>query len=310
MRNLGLLVLAILLLCASVFLIRYRGWIRYAIQQRKREQRFSTQPAKHRPEPATWRDNAVTLSWLGHATLLINFHGIRIITDPVFVESIGIRVLGVITVGPKRLVHCALTPAELPPLDLIVQSHAHLDHLDVRSWKQLPRRPAVVMAAKNSRHIRHLGFSNVTELHWGETTEVAGVRVTAVEVRHWGERFPWSAWHGYNAYLLERNGTTILFGGDTAYTESICRACEGHKIDIAILPIGGYEPWIQSHASPEQAWEMAQRIRSDYLVPIHHQTFILSYEPPDEPLRRVLDAAGDQAERVVLREIGQTFVLP
>jgi L-ascorbate metabolism protein UlaG (beta-lactamase superfamily) len=165
------------------------------------------------------------------------------------------------------------------------------------------------MAAHNSRHIRRLGFSSVTELHWGESADVAGVRVTAIEVAHWGERFPWSHWHGYNAYLLERNGSAILFGGDTAYTDSFRKACAGRRIQLAILPIGGYEPWIQSHASPEQAWQMFQEIGAEYLAPIHHQTFILSHEPPEEPLRRMLAVAGGDARRVVLREVGQTFTL-
>lgn len=166
------------------------------------------------------------------------------------------------------------------------------------------------MAANNSRIVRRLGFSNVTELHWGETIEAAGVRVTAIQTRHWGERFPWSNWHGYNAYLLERNGHAILFGGDTAYTDNFRKACAARRIHLAILPIGGYEPWIHSHASPEQAWKMFEDIGAEYLAPIHHQTFILSREPPDEPLQRMLAVAGERRDRVVLRDVGQTFVVP
>lgn len=293
----------------ATFVLQYRGWIRYAIQQRRRERHFTSKTPTHHPEPLKWRDDQLTLSWLGHSTLLINFYGVRVITDPVFSENVGIRLLGMFQFGPRRLISCALTPAEFPPLDLIIQSHAHLDHLDVRSWRQLPRNAAVVMASNNSKYIRHLGFSPMTELHWGESVEAAGVRVTAVEAQHWGERFPWSRWHGYNAYLLERNGRTILFGGDTAYTENFRKVCDGRKIDVAILPIGGYQPWIHSHASPEQTWKMFNDIGAKYLVPIHHQTFILSYEHPEEPLQRLLKAAGGDADRVVLREVGETSIL-
>lgn len=297
-------------LALAAFLFYYRGWILYSLRQRIREKQFTVRSVSHHPNPNQWRDDQLTISWLGHSTLLINLLGRRIITDPVFFESVGFRVAGLISFGPRRLIPCALKPEELPPLDLIIQSHAHLDHLDMRSWRTLPRRTAVVMATNNAQHIRHLGFDPVTELHWRESTEIAGVRVTAIEVCHWGERYPWSKWHGYNAYLLERDGKTILFGGDTAYTEEFRRVCAGQKIDVAVLPIGGYEPWIHSHASPEEAWKMFEDIGADYLVPIHHQTFILSHEPPDEPLRRLLAVAGNRADSVVLREVGETFTLP
>lgn len=79
---------------------------------------------------------------------------------------------------------------------------------------------------------------------------------------------------------------------------------------MAVLPIGGYQPYIRAHASPEQAWQMFCEIGAEYLIPIHHQTFILSYEAPDEPLERSLAAAGSQAHRIVIRGVGETFVLP
>lgn len=299
------IVIALVLLLIALYPLQ--GWITWMLHQRRRERRYAV-VTPQRPTPATWRDDRVTISWLGHATLLMNLHGKHVLTDPVFGESVGLHFPFGLSFGPRRLVQCALQPDELPPIDLIVQSHAHMDHLDTRSWRQLKPGPAVVMAAHNARYIR--GFAPVTELNWGESTEVAGMKVTAVEVKHWGERLPWSRWHGYNAYLLERNGATILFGGDTAYTDSLRRACAGKKIDVAVLPIGGYQPYIRSHASPEQAWQMFQEIGADYLVPIHHQTFILSYEPPEEPMQRLLAAAGTRADRIALREVGETFVLP
>jgi len=301
---LGLLAVALLGL-----LFRVRGWIYYLVRQRRRDRQFPLTEPRHRPKPSEWRDDAVTVAWLGHATLLINFYGKYVLTDPVFSERVGIRLPGG-ALGPRRLVRSPLAAAELPALDLILQSHAHMDHLDIRSWKQLRPGPAVVMAPNNARYIRGLGFAPVTELRWGETLEVGGVKVTAVEVKHWGQRVPWSRGLGYNAYLLERNGHTILFGGDTAYTDSLRRACEGRRIDVAILPIGGYFPYIHMHASPEQAWNMFRGLGAGFLIPIHHQTFILSYEPPQEPLQRLLAAAGDESDRVVIREIGETFVLP
>lgn len=302
--------LVALLIISLVTLYRFRGWITYLLRQRQREQKFPLTESRHRPKPTDWRDDNVTISWLGHATLLINFQGKYILTDPVFSKRIGIRLPGGMTIGPRRLVSPPLPPDELPPLNLILQSHAHMDHLDIQSWKQLRPGPAVVMATNNTRYIRHLGFSPIHELRWGDTVEVAGLRVTAIEVRHWGHRFPWSRDHGYNAYLIERNGRAILFGGDTANTDSLRRACEGRRIDVAILPIGGYFPYITMHASPEQAWKMFRDIGASFLIPIHHQTFILSYEPPHEPLQRLLAVASDDADRIVIRVVGESFVLP
>jgi L-ascorbate metabolism protein UlaG (beta-lactamase superfamily) len=303
------IVMGIAVLLLVVVLYPLWGGVRYMVRQRRREGKFTTGHLRHKPAPQQWRDDQTTIAWLGHATLLINLRGKTILTDPVFGASVGIHLPFGMNLGPRRLIHCALRPDELPPLDLIVQSHAHMDHLDVRSWRKLRSGPAVVMATRNERYIRKFGFAPVTELRWGQSINAADVTVSALEVRHWGERYPWSRGLGYNGYLLERGGTTILFGGDTAYTDSLRQACAGRKIHIAILPIGGYRPFIRMHASPEQAWQMFCDLGADYLVPIHHQTFILSYEPPEEPLQRLLAAAGDRADRIVIREIGETFIL-
>ena len=110
-------------------------------------------PAPHHPQPHTWPDDRVTASWLGHATVLINFCGFHILTDPVFSQRIGLRVWP-FTIGPKRHIQPALRPRELPPLDLILLSHAHMDHLDRRSLRRLPRRVPVVTACGTADLVR------------------------------------------------------------------------------------------------------------------------------------------------------------
>ncbi|HVM60916.1 MAG TPA: MBL fold metallo-hydrolase [Verrucomicrobiae bacterium] len=304
------LLMGVAVVLLAVILYPLWGGIRYVIRQRQREGNIIIGQPRHKPVPQQWRSDQTTIAWLGHATLLINLHGKFILTDPVFSSSVGLHLPFGMNLGPRRLVRPALQPDELPPLDLILQSHAHMDHLDVRSWRELQPGPAVVMATRNQRFIRHLGFAPVTELGWGDSVNAAGVTVTAVKIKHWGERYPWSRGLGYNAYLLEHNGTTILFGGDTADTDSLRQACASRKIRVAILPIGGYRPYIHMHASPEQTWKMFRELGADFLVPIHHQTFLLSYEPPDEPLRRLIASAGGQADRIVIHEIGETFVVP
>jgi L-ascorbate metabolism protein UlaG (beta-lactamase superfamily) len=111
---------------------------------------------------------------------------------------------------------------------------------------------------------------------------------------------------GYGGYLLRKNGRSVLFAGDTAYTDVLTPLGAQGRIDLAILPIGAYDPWIANHASPEQAWAMFKALRAEYVLPVHHSTFRLSREPAGEPIRRFLAAAGPERWRVLTPEIGWT----
>jgi L-ascorbate metabolism protein UlaG (beta-lactamase superfamily) len=264
-------------------------------------------PAPHRPDPAQWLDDRTTLAWLGHATVLGNFAGAWFLTDPALEARIGIG-RGLAKFGPRRLIAPALRPLELPRLDLLLLSHAHMDHTDLGTLRFLPRDVPVVVQPGNADLVRR--FRRVYQLGWGERAEVGGVEIESVEVRHWGARMITDRHRGYGGYLLRRAGRTILFAGDTAYTEVLARVGQRVPIDVAILPIGAYDPWIANHASPEQAWRMAQGLGAQHLLPVHHSTFRLSREPIGEPIARLLAAAGDQAHRVALTDIGQTFTLP
>jgi L-ascorbate metabolism protein UlaG (beta-lactamase superfamily) len=263
--------------------------------------------APHRPEPAAWPDSRLTAAWLGHATVLLNFFGVRILTDPVLESRVGIG-RGHAKLGPRRLVRPALRPRELPALDLILLSHAHMDHTDLGTLRALRRDVPVVVHRGNRDLVRR--FHRVEELHWGASTEIAGTRVESVEVRHWGARMVTDRHRGYGGFLLRRNGTTVLFAGDTAYTDAFDRLGRRVQVDLAILPIGAYDPWIANHASPEQAWRMFRGLGAQYLLPVHHATFRLSREPVEEPLQRLHAAAGDEHWRIVGPEIGATWTLP
>jgi len=115
---------------------------------------------------------------------------------------------------------------------------------------------------------------------------------------------------GYNGYLFEREGRRVIFAGDTALTDSFGDLRERGRIDLAIMSIGAYNPWIRSHCTPEQAIEMANAAGAEFIMPVHHQTFRLSFEPFREPIERFENALRHQPERIALREIGETFVLP
>jgi L-ascorbate metabolism protein UlaG (beta-lactamase superfamily) len=271
----------------------------------------SVAPAPFRPKPGEWSDQAVTASLLGHATVLINFLGFRILTDPVFFARVGVR-FGPITIGPKRYVSCALRPSELPRIDLILLSHAHMDHMDLRSLRSLPRSIPVITAKHTADVFRFLRFRNVAELGWNESrelrTDAGALVVSAFKLRHWGARMRRDEHRTYNAYVLERNGVRLCFAGDTARTPAHELGSRG-PIDLMILPISAYNPWITSHCTPEEAIEMADEARAKYLLPIHHETFQLSWEPLDEPAQRFRDALASAPERIALTQIGKTFEL-
>ena len=258
-------------------------------------------------DPATWPDDRLTLSWLGHATVLLIFLGRRIVTDPALETRVGIG-RGPLKLGPRRLAPPALRARELPPLDLVLLSHAHMDHTDLGTLSALPRRTPVVVQPGNRDLVRR--FRQVEELAWGQTVEVAGVEITSVEVRHWGARMIHDQHRGYGGYLVRREGLTVLFAGDTAYTDAFARLGRSGRVDLAILPIGAYDPWIANHASPEEAWRMFRALGATWLLPVHHSTFRLSREPVDEPVRRLLAAAGEERWRVLPTTLGATWTMP
>jgi L-ascorbate metabolism protein UlaG (beta-lactamase superfamily) len=257
--------------------------------------------ARRKPDLRGWEDQDLAAAWLGHATVLLRVGGMTILTDPVLSNRVGVG-LGLITGGPKRLIAPALTVRELPRIDLILISHAHFDHLDRPTLARLPKRIPVVTAHHTRDLISDLGFRRVSELAWGESVKLAGgLRVSAHPVAHWGARTFYDNHRGFNAYVIEAGGRRVLYGGDSAYHEGFKAL---GKVDLAVIGIGAYDPWVAAHATPEQAWEMAGHCGADFLLPMHHSTFRLSHEPPHEPMERMLAVAGAEADRVVVREVG------
>jgi L-ascorbate metabolism protein UlaG (beta-lactamase superfamily) len=171
-----------------------------------------------------------------------------------------------------------------------------------------------VATAKDTADVLDGHFKNANELAWNDRAKFHGrqgdLEVQAFEVKHWGERWPSRKARGYNGYILRREGKSIIFGGDTARTDSFKNAHSSGPHVAAIMPIGAYRPWIWNHCSPEQALEMANMANAHYVLPVHHQTFKLSDEPALEPIERLTAALHAEPERLAWREIGQTFVCP
>lgn len=241
------------------------------------------------PRPALER---LAATWLGHAAVLLNLNGMTVLTDPVLSDRIGVRV-GPWTLGVRR--HQPAPVESLPPIDLILVSHSHFDHLDRPTLRRLVDRRTRLITAANTKRLIPPGFGEVLELPWDRAVNIDGLRIAAMRPKHWGARTAWDRHRGYNSYFIESPIAHVLFAGDTAYTNVF----RGVRADLAIFGIGAYDPWIANHANPEQVWDMFRSMPGEFLLPIHHSTFELSDEPAHEPLHRLLRAAGDDAARVV-----------
>jgi L-ascorbate metabolism protein UlaG (beta-lactamase superfamily) len=259
------------------------------------------------PDPRSWPDMGLHATWLGHSTVLLKVDGVTILTDPVFSDRAGLS-LGPMTLGLKRLVAPAVPLSRLPAIDLIVLSHAHMDHFDIPTLRALENRhTSVITAARTSDLLRPRRYREVREMRWGDTARVGPARIRALEVKHWGARMRTDTYRGYNGYLIESGRYRILFGGDTAITPAFRAVRSAKPVDIAIMPIGAYNPWIYNHCTPEQAWQMGNDAGAERFIPVHHQTFQLSREPLLEPIERFYAAAGSSPERVVISRMGQEF---
>jgi L-ascorbate metabolism protein UlaG (beta-lactamase superfamily) len=262
------------------------------------------------PLPFLWNPNSITAAWLGHSTVLLNFYGLTIITDPVLLRRVGANTfLG--TIGAKRLVAPALKCSQLPPIDLVLLSHAHMDHLDFATLRALPGRPQAVTAHATEDLLEGTRLKNSHALAWGEKTRVktahGDIQVSAFEVKHWGARWRYDKFRGYNGYVLEREGKKLIFGGDTAQCDSFRGLRSRGPYEVAIMPIGAYQPWVCSHCTPEQAVRMANQAGAEHFLPIHFKTFPLGREGTVEPLHRLKEAI--EPERLGWQDVGETFVL-
>lgn len=294
------------------------GIISAPIFFRQYEAKAITQP-KNKPVPENWKSSDISIAWIGHSTVLINLFGTVILTDPVLFQRIGINILGM-TYGPGRHSYPALKIEELPKPDFILLSHGHMDHTDYNTLsaitEKFPKQIDCITAYNTKDIVSDLKWKTIQELDWNESGICNDVKISTLEVKHFGWRYPWERdrskgffknGRSFNAYILEKNGKKILFGGDTALTNKFkTNGSEG--VDIAIMPIGAYNPWHSVHCNPEEALAMAKDAGAKIFIPIHCNTFKQSFEPMDEPIKRLLKAIPDSGCALGLGDIGETFV--
>ena len=268
-----------------------------------------TVPSRLRPAPATWNADRITATWIGHATVLLNFYGTTILTDPVFSNRVGAN-LGFGTLGRKRQIAPALTFDDLPPIDLVLLSHAHMDHFDLPTLRRFPSDTPVITAHRTQDLLAGMMVAP-TELAWGDEKQLSSpagdLRIEAFQVNHWGARWRSDTFRGYNGYIIEKAGKKIIFGGDTALCDHFRAISRQGPFELALMPIGSYRPGRSSHCTPEESAQMFRDSGARYILPIHHKTFALGPEPANEPIARLGKVVPN--EQIALREVGETFSL-
>ena len=245
-----------------------------------------------------------SITWIGHATVLVQAGGVTLLTDPIFSDDIS----GMY----RRVAPPGVALKDLPPVDIVVISHNHRDHLDEESVLQLGPRVHYVVPLGMAKWFRARGLVNVTELDWWQSVTIKGAVVTMVPAQHWSQRSvddrDQSLWGGY---VFDSGGHRVYFAGDTGYPAAfreIGRRFPG--IEVALLPIGCYAPrWFMhpQHMAPEEAAQAFRELGARTLVPMHWGTFRITDEPMDEPPKLLYQAMGKMVNHILFLPIGGTF---
>lgn len=252
-------------------------------------------------KPVLVRRGELGITFIGHASFFLQIGGKNILIDPNFARWIFVL---------KRLRRPGLRLRDLPPIDAVLVSHAHFDHLHRPSLRAIARlarwqtgkRPIIVAP----RHVRDLvsdlGYGRAVELDWWGDLQLGQLQITHVPARHWGARIVRDMYRGYGGYVLRAGAHSVYHAGDTAYFEGFHEIGQRLHPQVALLPIGAYQPdsFRAVHASPEDALQAFVDLGARWMVPMHYGTFRLSHEPVDEPLQRLkLEARRLRIERKV-----------
>jgi len=272
------------------------------------------------PPPARISDGGLRVTFVGHSTMLIQMDGLNILTDPIW----SMRASPLSWIGPRRHRPPGLRLEDLPPIDIVLQSHDHYDHLDIPTLRRLTARqqlkfvvPLGVRARLTARNIS--GRADAAELDWWQSIPISSeIKITAVPARHFSgrslrdrNRTLWSA------YVLEGPSGTVYFAGDTGYGPHFREIRDRFPtIRLALLPIGAFRPeWFMGpvHISPRDAVRAHQEVGAASSIAIHFGTFHLADDGEDEPareLQRALEAANIPSSQFVTLDCGQGLEFP
>ena len=263
--------------------------------------------AIHTPNP-----EIAQVTWIGHASVLVQYQGVNILTDPVFSD----RASPFKTFGPKRYSPPGLAIDQLPKIDMVLLSHNHYDHCDLESLRQIGNAPTYVVPLKNASLLQKAGIDGCQELDWDQQTNVNGINIIHTPSYHWSSRAindrKEMLWGGYA--LTFANGFKFYFVGDSGWNERLFAemGAQYGPFDLGLIPIGAYEPrdfMKAAHVNPEEAVQIKQTMGVKQAIAIHWGTFVLTSEPVDEPPARLHSAmkqAGEDPAQFIALPVGGT----
>lgn len=267
---------------------------------------------KVRSEPVeTTHDNEIVLTFINHVTFLIQMGGMNILTDPVFSK----RVSPFQHIGPKRVHAPGLAFDHLPKIDLVLVSHNHYDHMDIPTIKKLARKfqPQFVTPLGNGHFLKRAGAHHVIETDWWQDLKLNSTEIITVPAEHWSARGLHDRNHAlWSGFVVQTKRKKIFFAGDTGYGAHFKQIYERLGImDIALLPIGAYEPrWFMrsQHMNPEDAVHAHRDLNAKLSIGMHFGTFQLTDEAHDEPLKDLQIAMNrNNVTNFKVLAVGETF---
>lgn len=233
--------------------------------------------------PVATRDE-IAVTWLGHAGFFAQVGGINIAIDPNWA----------LWHGPvKRVRHPSVWAHDLPPIDLVLVTHAHYDHLHLPSLRKLAAAQPIIVPEGVGSLVRNCGFGRIVELKTWQSATYRDLRITLTPARHWGARMIHDTHRGFGGFLVKSPDRCLYHCGDSSLFDGFVEIGKRADIDLALMPIGAYEApsGRPVHMNPEEALDAFAMTNAHSMVPMHHDTFPLGGEPIEEPAQRLLQAA-------------------
>ena len=226
----------------------------------------------------------VALTWIGHSSFLVQFNDLNVLIDPNFANWLFLL---------KRIKRAGLRIRDLPPIDLVLLTHAHFDHFHKPTLRKLPAPKIAVMPWGVGDLAHDLGFGRVIELQTWESFAHGEWKVTLTPCKHWGARTLHDHYRGFGGFVLEHQGRCLFHAGDSAYSDCFKEIGRRCAPEIALLPIGAYYPdsFRNVHMGPDEAMHVFRDLGAKWFVPMHYGSFKLSFEDMDAPPRWLKEIA-------------------
>ncbi|MDT8070935.1 MAG: MBL fold metallo-hydrolase [Terriglobia bacterium] len=260
-------------------------------------------------KPVLAQKSQLGITFIGHSSFFLQLAGKSLVVDPNFARWLFVL---------KRLRQPGLRIADLPPIDAVLVTHAHFDHLHRPSLRAIARatrrksgrRPLIIVPQHVRDIVFDLGFEDVIEMNWWDQFRLGDLSIAHTPSNHWGARVIRDMHRGFGGYVIQNGKRSVYHAGDTAFFEGFHEIGRRLNPEIALLPIGAYEPpsFRRVHTSPEDAVQAFVDLKAERMIPMHYGTFKLSHEPMEEPVQRLRADAEKRGigDKITVMEEGVT----